>query len=77
MEAHLYKKIREDKQMLFFLRRHPIWYRKLSRDVNDFEQFNKEMRVYYGKTAPQRIAKMKNQLNMIDMIMSLTKAMKD
>lgn len=73
----MYKRIREDKQMLFFLRRHPIWYRKLSHDDNAFENFNKEMRVFYGKTVPQRIEKVKSQLNMIDMIISLSKAMKD
>ena len=77
MEPEMYKHIRANKQMLNFLRRNPIWYRRLSHHDHSFEQFEKEVRIFYGQTVPQRIEKVKNQLTMIDMIISLSKAMKD
>lgn len=63
--------------MLYFLRKHPIWYRKLSYGDSAFDEFIREMRLFYGKTIPQRVERVKNQLQMVDLIISLSKAMKD
>ncbi len=77
MDQAIYKQIRSDSDMLYFLRQHPMWYRLLARDPYSVDQFHKEVRIYYGKTVPQRIEKVKNQLEMIDLIVALSKAMKD
>lgn len=77
MEQNLYKYIRQQKGMLHFLRRHPIWYRKLSHDETSFEEFHREMRIFYGKTMHQRVERVNQQLQMVDLIISLSKAMKD
>lgn len=77
MDQVVYTHIRRDGEMLHFLRQHPIWYRTLARDPSSFEQFQQEVRIYYGKTVPQRIEKIKNQIEMVDLVIALSKAMKD
>jgi len=73
----MYKYIRQNPKMLHFLRRHPIWYRKLSHDESSIDEFNREMRIFYGTTVHQRVEKVQQQLQMVDLIFSLSKAMKD
>lgn len=77
MDQAIYKQIRGNQEMLYFLRKHPIWYRNLTRNPYMYKNFEEEVRIFYGKTVPQRIEKIKNNIQMIDMLVSLSKSMKD
>lgn len=73
----MYNQINAKPELLFFLRHQPIWYRTLSRDPAQFEQFEKEAKSYLGKTIPQRVEKVSEQMQMMAMFLQMASAWKD
>lgn len=68
-------KLRERPDLLQYIRKHPEWYRYLSRDPERITDLEKGAKVFYGKTFPQRVEKIGNNLQMLRMFASLAKEM--
>nr|WP_010649516.1 YlbE-like family protein [Oceanobacillus massiliensis] len=69
--------LKQNPNLAEFVRYNPVWYRYLSRDPGRMREIEKEAKVFYGKTLPQRIKNINEQVQMINMLSQVAKAMKD
>ncbi|WP_284140923.1 YlbE-like family protein [Virgibacillus sp. LDC-1] len=60
-----------------FIRSNPIWYRFLARDPNQLAELEKEAKVFYGKTMPQRLEKANDRVQLLGMLLQFAETMKD
>ncbi|OEH93924.1 YlbE-like family protein [Bacillus solimangrovi] len=60
-----------------FVRENPKWYRSLSRDFQSIMEIEDESKYYYGRTLPQQMNRMRQQLQMVSMMVAMMQAMKD
>lgn len=59
------------KELKQFLRRQPMWYRKLSRHPEEIEKFEIASLHFFEKTIPQRVEKINNNIQMASMMMNM------
>nr|WP_153735962.1 YlbE-like family protein [Aquibacillus halophilus] len=69
--------MRSRPELLKFIRLNPQWYRELTRNPSRIQDLEKEANVFYGRTVPQRIEKISNQVQMVSMLIQMAGAMKD
>lgn len=55
----------------FFLRLHPEWYTKLSRDPTEAQRIKEKADDFFGRSLTKRIEKFGEQLTMLNMLMEL------
>lgn len=67
--------IYENEDYKMFLREHPLWYRKLTRDPYDTEPFELAALQFFKKTLPDRVEKLNNQLGFASFMMDMFKTM--
>ncbi|MFD1038757.1 YlbE-like family protein [Virgibacillus byunsanensis] len=60
-----------------FVRYNPVWYRYLTRDPAMIYKMEKEAKKFYGKTFPQKLGKISDQVQMVSMLVQFAGAMKD
>lgn len=77
MDPKTYRYLIAHPDLLKFVRYHPIWYRYLSRDPNKIYELPKEAKKYYGNTFPQRLEKVNDRIQMVNMLVQLAEIMKD
>ncbi|MDL4841287.1 YlbE-like family protein [Aquibacillus rhizosphaerae] len=77
MQPDVYHSIKHRSGLLHFIRLNPHWYRKLTRDPQSLADLEREAKVFYGKTMPQRIEKVSSHIQMVSMLMQMAGAMKD
>ncbi|MBM7552879.1 YlbE-like family protein [Thalassobacillus pellis] len=77
MQPEVYQFLKNNEERIAFIRLNPEWYRKLTRDPTQYMKFDKEMKYFFGKTSIQRIERIGNQLQMMNMLIHMAKAMKD
>lgn len=77
MDPTLYQSLSNRDDLLRFIRYNPIWYRYLSRDPDRLNEMEKEAKKFYGKTFPQRVEKIGNNVQMINMLAQFVGLMKD
>ncbi|RKQ37376.1 YlbE-like family protein [Oceanobacillus halophilus] len=77
MDSSVYHYLLERPDLQNFVRYNPIWYRYLSRDPSRISEMEKEAKRFYGKTFPQKIEKIGNNVQMLNMLMQFAGAMKD
>lgn len=65
--------LRERPELIRFIRVHPQWYRYLAREPASFSDLEREAKVYYGKTLPQRVERIGNQLQMLRLLAGMAK----
>ncbi|MBU9720471.1 MULTISPECIES: YlbE-like family protein [Bacillaceae] len=76
MRPEVFQYIQQNTELHRFLRIHPSWYRKLSRDPSMLSQMEKEAKVFYGKTFPQRMDRLQNNMSMAMMLLEMMKNFK-
>lgn len=74
MHPVIYHDLKNDQELLVFIRNQPIWYRYLSRDPLQWEAFKQEAKKWHGKTLRQRTEKLSNQVKMLHLLYELTKS---
>ena len=77
MESTCYYYLKSNPELLRFVRLNPIWYRYLARDPSRMNEIEKEAKIFYGKTIPQRLEKMSHHIQMASMLIQLAGNMKD
>lgn len=77
MDPFCYQILKSNPDLLRFVRFNPIWYRYLSRDPQYLLEIEKAAKQFYGKTLPQRLAKMGQQIEMASMLFQLAHHMKE
>ncbi|WP_216830900.1 YlbE-like family protein [Alkalihalobacterium elongatum] len=63
--------LRSQPEIKQFIRQHPHWYRKLSRDPYQIRQLEVEVNQFYGKTFPQRMERIQNNLQLAMMLLQM------
>ena len=71
MRADIYQYIRSKPELHRFLRYQPYWYRKLGRNPGLLSEMEKEAKVYFGKTFPQRMDRLQDNMNMAMMMLEM------
>lgn len=77
MNVHCYQFLQKHPDLASFVRYNPIWYRYLSRDPDKIYELVDEAKVFYGKTIPQRLEKLNNQVQMVNLLLQFAETMKD
>ncbi|SDC34293.1 YlbE-like family protein [Shouchella lonarensis] len=73
MRGDIRRRLLEDEELRTFMRHHPVWYRLLARQPARLGEMEQEAKRYYGKTLPQRVEKMQNNVNVMMMLMEMMK----
>ncbi|ALA54717.1 YlbE-like family protein [Shouchella clausii] len=73
MREEVQRKIFEQPELKAFIRYHPEWYRRLGRQPDQLAAMEREANYFYGKTWPQRVEKMQNNVSMVMMLMEMLK----
>ncbi|WP_156290447.1 YlbE-like family protein [Oceanobacillus salinisoli] len=77
MDPSVYQFLSNRPDLVNFIRYNPIWYRYLTRDPNSLREMEKEAKIFYGKTLPQRMERFGNNVQMLNMLAKFAGAMKD
>ena len=77
MQPNLYRYLQTRSDLLQFIRYNPEWYRELTRNPNQIDVLEREAKIFYGKTVPQKIERLSNQMQMVSMLIQMAGAMKD
>lgn len=77
MNTECYQYLQKNPELANFVRFNPVWYRYLTRDPNRVFELVEEAKVYYGKTLPQRLEKLNNQVQMVNMLIQFANNTKD
>ncbi|MFB4167614.1 YlbE-like family protein [Virgibacillus sp. JSM 102003] len=77
MQTSTYQYLQQNPKLANFVRYNPVWYRYLSRDPYRVSELHKESKKFYGKTIPQQVEKIGNQVQMVNMLIQFAGAMKD
>ncbi|QDP40069.1 YlbE-like family protein [Radiobacillus deserti] len=77
MQPSLYQYIQSNQEMVSYIREHPEWYRRLTRNPDSIQEMEQEMKVYYGRTVPQKMERFASQMQMVSMFIQLAGSMKD
>ncbi|WP_026690025.1 YlbE-like family protein [Alteribacter aurantiacus] len=75
MRTEVIQHIRTQPELWRYLRMHPSWYRKLSRSPEALGEMEKEAKVFYGKTFPQRMDRIQNNVNLAAMLFDMVRQM--
>ncbi|WP_368654710.1 YlbE-like family protein [Ornithinibacillus sp. 4-3] len=71
MDRDSYIYLQNHPDLLQYIRLHPIWYRYLSRDPQSITQLEKDAKEFYGKTFPQRVKKIEEQIQLAHLFWEL------
>ncbi|MFC3040221.1 YlbE-like family protein [Virgibacillus xinjiangensis] len=77
MDPYTYHYLESRPDLLHFIRYNPVWYRYLSRNPQRIREMEKEAKFFHGKTLPQKLEKMNQQVQMAGMMLQFAEAMKD
>ncbi|WP_163970768.1 YlbE-like family protein [Oceanobacillus halotolerans] len=77
MQQEVYEYLRVRPHLLMFIRYNPVWYRYLMRDATIIPELEKEAKRFYGKTIPQRVEKIGDQVQMLGMLMHVANSVND
>ncbi len=73
MSLELQYKIKSNPKYLEYLREHSIWYKYLNRSQYSFKDFVSSVNAYYGLRPSDKIAKMINNINMLQTFLDVLK----
>ncbi|WP_096435533.1 YlbE-like family protein [Alteribacter populi] len=75
MRVEVMQQVRSQPELWRYLRLHPKWYRTLSRNPGALVEMEKEAKVFYGKTFPQRMDRLQNNMNLAVMLVDMVRQM--
>ncbi len=76
MRKDLSEFFQSSKQLNYFIRENPVWYRRLSRDPSAKHAFELASRAFHKQTFPYKVEKFSNSLEFASMMMQMYSAMK-
>lgn len=77
MDPSIYQHIKSDSNLLYHLRHDPSWYRKLSKNPMSLSEMEKQAKRYQGRTIPQRVERISEQMQLLGMFLQMASTMKD
>ncbi|WP_458414012.1 YlbE-like family protein [Schinkia sp. CFF1] len=58
-----------------FIRENPVWYRILCRNPEKLFEIEQEAKIFYGKTFPQKIDRLQQQIQLANLLVGMVSAM--
>ncbi len=77
MQPGLYQYLESRDDLLKFMRMNPEWYRKITRDPSILPSMEQESKQYFGQTVTQKMERVNNQIQMVQMLMQMAQTMKE
>jgi hypothetical protein len=77
MRKNVYEYLQSKPKLIQFLREKPIWYRKLTRNPDDLEQFELASMHHFKQTIPHKVEKFTTSVEMANMMLHMYQAMKN
>ncbi|MBM4764054.1 YlbE-like family protein [Bacillus sp. B15-48] len=71
MRKEIIEQIRQQKELQEFIRLQPHWYRRLSRNPNEFSSLEISALHFYERTIPHQVQKFTNGVQMASMMMQM------
>ncbi len=71
MRRELIRRLDDEPELKQFIRAHPIWYKKLARRPDLWNEMQNEAKDYFGKSLPKRVEKISQGLGMLNMMLEL------
>ncbi|MBM7644238.1 hypothetical protein JOD45_000431 [Scopulibacillus daqui] len=65
----------QNSDLKFYMRMHPVWYRRLGRYPGDVSRLKEAADEFYGRTLNKKIERFSQQLDLISMFMEMAKSM--
>ncbi|MGN1385137.1 MAG: YlbE-like family protein [Bacillus sp. (in: firmicutes)] len=75
MRQDVFEFIKENKDYLNYIRLHPMWYRKLSRNPQLMEEMGTEATYHFEKSIPQRVNKLTNGVQVASIMLNMLQGM--
>lgn len=72
-EIHVY--LNQHPEVKQFIRHNPVWYRYLSRNPQSLSQLENEVKVFHGKTLPQKLDRFQSNLSMAMMLLDMVRGL--
>jgi len=69
--------LQSNEDYMRFIRIQPKWYRTLTRNPELLEEFRLASMQFFGKTIPQRVDKLQNQVQMASFMVEMFQALKE
>ena len=69
--------LQSEEDYIKFIRQQPRWYRKLSRNPELTNEFRLASLEFFGKTIPQRVDKLSNQVQMASFMIDMFQVLKE
>jgi hypothetical protein len=69
--------LQSNEDYMRFIRIQPKWYRTLTRNPDLLEDFRLASMQFFGKTIPQRVDKLQNQVQMASFMVEMFQALKE
>lgn len=76
MRQETYEYLKSKKQLRAFVRQNPIWYRKLTRNPQDYRSLENEAKAYFKQTIPHKVQKMNQSLEMASFLLQMYQGMR-
>lgn len=76
MRKETYEYLKTKKQLRTFVRQNPVWYRKLTRNPNDFQRLEMESKSYFKQTLPHKVQKLNQSLEMASFMLQMYQGMR-
>ncbi|WP_066192826.1 MULTISPECIES: YlbE-like family protein [Gracilibacillus] len=77
MELDTYRYLQQKEELWKFVRLHPEWYRYLTREPARVAELEVMAKQYYGKTLPQRMERVQQNMQMIQLLMQMAGSWND
>ncbi|MFB1051909.1 YlbE-like family protein [Paraliobacillus sp. JSM ZJ581] len=77
MDPLIYQQVKNNASVLYYMRHDPSWYRKLSRNPMALVDMEKQAKIYQGRTIPQRVERISEQMQLLGMFLQMASTMKD
>jgi len=75
LRQDVYNYIKDNEDYLKYLRLQPIWYRKLSRNPQEFEKLGTDAAYHFQKSIPHRVNQLTNGVQVASMMLGMLQNM--
>ncbi|GAB2543116.1 YlbE-like family protein [Gracilibacillus alcaliphilus] len=77
MELETYRYLQQKEELWRYIRQNPEWYRYLTRDPSRVSELEQEAKLFYGKTLPQRMERIQQNIHMVQLLMQMAGSWND
>ncbi|RBW70235.1 YlbE-like family protein [Bacillus taeanensis] len=77
MRKEIIQYLDQRQDLKYFIRIHPEWYKRLSRNPNDLQALERVAKQYYKGTILQKVNRFQEQIQMAQMLLGMLSILKE